>query len=147
MSRRRDRDAERLHAYFEALAREATDRKRGGRGAAPAAERARTIATECERKIRDLGPRYTLRVVLRPLAAIRLSMPVVRGAYHFQRRTAERIVPVIWNPLLQSCEELACDACGTGGFEFNLEVGGNEDAPDRGMALRCGDCAATAGSR
>jgi hypothetical protein len=145
MSRRRDRDAERLHAYFEALAREATDRKRGGKGAAPAAERVRAIATEYERKIRDLGPRYTLRVVLRPLTAIRLSLPVVRGAYHFQWRNAERVVPVIWNPLLQSCEELACDACGAGGFEFNVEVGGPEDRPDRGMPLRCGDCAETAG--
>jgi len=111
------------------------------------AERVGTIATEYERKIRDLGPRYTLRVVLPPLAAIRLSMSVVLGAYHFQWRTAERVVPVIWIPLLQSCEELACDACGAGGFEFNLEVGGNGDAPDRGMSLRCGDCAAAAGTR
>jgi hypothetical protein len=86
-------------------------------------------------------------VVLRPLAAIRLSMPVVLNADLFQWRTAERVMPVIWNPLLQSCEELACDACGAGGFEFSLEVGGREEAPDRGMSLRCGDCGATADTR
>lgn len=51
---RLDRDAERFHAYFEALAHEVAGRKRRGKGAALVAEFLQTIAAEYGRRVRDL---------------------------------------------------------------------------------------------
>ena len=137
LERRRSRDAERLHDYYEALAQELGHRRARGRqlSAARVEEKLASIRAEYERKVRDLDLRYSLRVTLRPVAAAQVEMPVLRGTYQLQWRSTERMLPITWNPLLRSMEPIACDDCGQGGLEMTID--------DR-LHVRCGSCAAGA---
>ncbi len=134
LERRRARDAERLHEYYEGLAEELARRKGRGRQLSPARreEKLAAIRAEYERKIRDLDPRYALRAGLRPVAVAQVEMPVLRGAYHLRWRTAERTLPITWNPLLRSLEPIPCDDCGQGSLELTVD--------DR-LRVRCDACA------
>lgn len=138
MERRRARDAERLYTYFESLAQELGTRGRRERSPAAIEERLATIRREYERKVLDLGHRYRLRAHLRPLAVVRASMPVLRGIYQLQWRTAERRLAVVWNPILSELEPLACDACGAG--EWTFAVGTD-------LSILCAACQARDATR
>jgi len=131
MERRRARDAERLYTYFTSLAGELAGGGRRDRSAAITGERLAAIRREYERKVLDLGHRYRLRARLAPLAVARVMIPVLRGTYLFQWRTAERHVAVVWDPVLSALEPIACDSCGAG--EWMLTVGTD-------LAMRCGPC-------
>lgn len=133
LERRRRRDAQRLHDYFQALAREVDLRKARGRRLTPAQVDAKVAAirAEYERKIRDLDARYALRARLRPTAAMLVDMPVLRTTYHLQWKRAERVLPITWNPLLRRMEPVPCDVCGGGGTEMAI---------DNALRVRCGMC-------
>lgn len=134
LERRRKRDAERLHTYYEALTQETRRRKGRGRqrGSVRTEDRLEAIRDEYERKIRDLDVRYALRIRLRPVAAVRVDIPALRGTYHLQWRRAERSLPITWNLPLQAFEPIACDGCGAGGMEMAI---------DEQLRIRCSDCA------
>ncbi len=134
LERRRRRDAERLHRYYEAMAREVCDRKGRGRARAPATieEKTKAIGIEYERKIRDLDHRYAVRITLRPVVLLRVDLPVLRGSYHLQWRRAERALSFVWNPLLHALEPMACDDCGRGDREMTI---------DERLRVRCPACA------
>lgn len=133
MERRRGRDHERLHAYYESLAREAANPRGRGRhpGRATVDDRLESIHAEYERKVRELEHRYALRVRLRPAAVERLTLQVWQSNCHLRWRRAERALPVVWNPVLHDLEPLACDRCGAGAWAVTV----GED-----LAVRCRQC-------
>jgi hypothetical protein len=139
MERRRKRDCDRLQAYYESLAQEATARK--GRGRSPsqasAEERLATIRTEFDRKIRDLGVRYALRVQLRAVAAERITVPIVQASCRLRWKRADRTLPIVWNPILRDLEPLACDGCGIASRELLV----NEK-----LDIHCLECAKGGGA-
>lgn len=133
LDRRRARDRDRLHAYYESLAEEIHLRKGRGRppGEARVEERMAALRAEFDRKIRDLDVRYAVRVRVRPAAIERITMPILQCACDLRWKRAERAVPVVWNPILHDIEPLACDGCGAAGKEMFV----SED-----LAIRCDDC-------
>ena len=137
MERRRLRDLERLHSYYESLAREAARPRRGHQPArVTAEERFESIRGEYQRKALELEHRYALRVRLRPATVERLTLQVWQSLCQLRWKRAERAVPVIWNPVLRDLEPLPCDRCGVGAWE--LAVGMD-------LALQCARCAETGG--
>ncbi|MBD3336201.1 MAG: hypothetical protein GF355_11860 [Candidatus Eisenbacteria bacterium] len=133
LDRRRNRDAQRLHGYYEALAQEVHRRKTRGRRLSNEEVEAKleSIRGEYRRKLRDLDIRYALRVSLKPAAVMQIDMPVLRATYGLRFRREERNLPITWNPLLGRLEAIACDDCGRGSFEI---------AVDDGLRARCPGC-------
>jgi hypothetical protein len=139
MERRRRRDCDRLQAYYESLAQEATARR--GRGRSPSQvtieERLATIRAEFDRKIRDLDVRYALRVRLRAAAAERITMPIVQGSCKLRWKRADRTLPIVWNPILRDLEPVACDGCGIASKELIVS---------EKLDIHCIECAQVAGT-
>jgi hypothetical protein len=133
MDRRRGRDRDRLHAYFEGLAAEV--RSRGNRRRSldqeDVAQRLATVRRELERKVADLELRYALKATLRPVAAAVIRSPALQSTYHLQWKKETRELPVVWTPLTGDFEPMACDLCGSGGYEFTI----GED-----LRPHCHDC-------
>jgi hypothetical protein len=125
---------ERLHSYFESMAQELSTRKPRGRtpGKTTVEDKLHSIRAELDRKIHDLDLRYALRISVRPAAVERMILPVLVAACHVRWKTAEREVPIVFNPALHALEPLACDDCGVAMRE--VQVGDD-------LRLCCSDCA------
>ncbi|MBU1698607.1 MAG: hypothetical protein KJ970_06965 [Candidatus Eisenbacteria bacterium] len=123
LDRRRNRDAQRLHGYYEALAQEVCRRKTRGRklSATQVDAKLESIRGEYDRKVRDLDMRYALRVRLKPAAVMQVDMPVLRATYDLRYRREERILPITWNSLLGRLESIPCDECGKGSLEMTID--------------------------
>jgi hypothetical protein len=117
------RDRQRLQEYYRALLRE--DRRNAARRAAeddPGQRAAKSKAVELElrRKSAELDERYACRLELTPLALMRVECPSLAVQCQVQRRSASRMIEVIWNALNKELEPLACGRCGISSFTMGF---------------------------
>jgi hypothetical protein len=120
MSRRQERDLQRLFAYHQDLRREAAMRLaalsvRGELTEKQQAEQARerqrldAIAREYQAKVTDVHQKYAMRVELAWLQTLELAMPTQRFTVRIKRRKGERLFMLDWNPLVRKLEQLPCE--------------------------------------
>jgi len=120
MSRRQERDLQRLFAYHQDLRREAATRlaaltARGELTERQQAEQARerqrleAIAREYQAKVADVRQKYAMKVELAWLQTLELVMPTQRFAVRIKRRKGERLFTLDWNPLARKLEQLPCE--------------------------------------
>jgi len=120
MSRRQERDLQRLFSYHQDLRREAVTRlaaltARGELNEKQQAEQARerqrleAIAREYQAKVADVRQKYAMKVELVWLQSLELVMPTQRFAVRIKRRKGERLLTLDWNPLVRKLEQLPCE--------------------------------------
>lgn len=123
MESRLERDRKRLREYYGALKREVGHTKR--RTVAPAtpedtAARKRIVDMELARKLGELAERYQMQAVLQPLLLVRVQVQVLGVQLSVQRKRAQRVHTVYWNPLNKQFEPLCCSQCGAGSYSFSF---------------------------
>jgi len=120
MSRRQERDLQRLLSYHQDLRREAAARlgalaARGELTEKQQTEQARErqrlegIAREYEAKVRDVRRKYAMKVELTWLQTLELVMPTQRLGVRIKRRKGTRLFPLDWNPLARKLDQLPCE--------------------------------------
>jgi hypothetical protein len=120
MSRRQERDLQRLLSYHQALRSEAAGRlaelaARGELTERQQAEQTRErrrlegIAREYEAKVGDVRRKYAMKVELTWLQTLELVMPTRRLGVRIRRRKGERLFPLDWNPLTRKLDQLPCE--------------------------------------
>ena len=120
MSRRQERDLQRLFSYHQDLRREAATRlaaltARGELTEKQQAEQARerqrlgAIAREYQAKVADVRQKYAMKVELTWLQTLELIMPTQRLTVRIKRRKGERLFTLDWNPLVRKLEQLPCE--------------------------------------
>jgi hypothetical protein len=108
--RRHARDHRRIAEYFAQRAEEA---RKPRRRVDPAAIQAKLAALCAERdsKLRELGPRYALRVALAPAAFVAVTTPVALVRVMLRRRKATREIELRLPPSCSSLDQPTCDGC------------------------------------
>lgn len=116
MSRHLRRDVQNTQEYYKALEDEMkTDLKRQNLTLAQREEREakiRELPQEMVRKIDDLRQKYKVEVTLTACAALRLLVPVAQISLELKRHAFRRQLHLIYNPVTQRLDPLACDRCG-----------------------------------
>ena len=120
MEARLERDRKRLREYYGALDREAEGSSTRKNAVPPTAEeiatRKRAVDLELRRKLGEMGERYRTEASLEPIALVSLRMTVLSVELHIQRKQAERLLRLYWNPLTKKLEPLGCSRCGQGTY-------------------------------
>ena len=68
--------------------------------------------------LEELPDEFPVNLQLRPLALLRMSMPVTKVECTLRYKKNQRTLHWIWNPLLEGFEPLACEKTGESGFRF-----------------------------
>jgi hypothetical protein len=110
VGRRLDRDRSRLEDYFASLMADARTPRRAVSEASISAKLAH-LAAEREQKLRDLGPRYTIKATVAPAAILCARVPAARVRLRVRRRKAEAELVVVVPADVRSPDRLACAAC------------------------------------
>jgi len=108
--RRCERDRARLEEYFASLMADARNPRRSVAPEAIAAKLAH-LEAEREQKLRDLGPRYAIKMTLAAAAFVCARFPAVRVRLRARRRKAEREIIVVVPPEARSPDRLPCAVC------------------------------------
>ena len=135
-------DRARLTQYYEEV-RQDLERRR-----ARAADETRRSALkdklaaaqeEAQAKLADIETKYRPRLELELINLMVIAQPKVTLFVHIESRTAQITRTVVWDPLLQQIEPLACDACGNAGARLFLCNGGHL-AHEECLLPSCVDC-------
>ncbi len=137
------RDRKRLRDYYGALKREAGSAATRRRSASPPTneqieDRKRVVNLELLRKLAELDERHEMEALLEPIALVRLEATVLAVELSVQRKRAERVYHVYWNPLIKHFEPMGCSVCGHGTFSVAFT--------DDDVAALCARCLAAAGT-
>jgi len=127
MDARLARDRQRIRDYYQALLREADQKKTRGHALPDPEKRAakkRAVDLELRRKLSELDERYAMQAALLPVVVIRTQLPVLAVDLSVFRKQAHAVRTVYWNPLLKQFEPIACSRCGEGTFTVAFS---NED--------------------
>ena len=124
LNRRLERDLTRLQQYYLTLAGEIEKRlqKKGH----DSEERGRAISrleatkTDYFKKIQDARDKYALEIVIEPVSALRVELPVTIMEVVLQRRKESRLVSIPVNPVTRRLESLVCEKCRGPVVNFNL---------------------------
>jgi hypothetical protein len=111
VARRQARDHERIAAYFAALVAEARAPRRKTEPKAVEAKVAHLIA-ERDKKLRDLGERFAVRVRASLAAAAWVELPAMLVTVKLRRRKEAREISLRVPSGAQSVDRLACEGCG-----------------------------------
>ncbi|MBI5487024.1 MAG: hypothetical protein HY905_06800 [Deltaproteobacteria bacterium] len=116
VSHRLERDVSRLHGYYRAMQAELL-RSAARRAVAPAdAEkillRANGIPGEFQRRVTEARVRLALHVSVRPMIAVRVSVPAVSVRIRVLRRKQERELLLRFDGLRRAFDVPLCEACG-----------------------------------
>lgn len=120
MTRRQERDLQRLYAYHHDLQREAakrlttraareelTDKQQSEQTREH--QRLEAIAREYQAKVNDVRRKYAMKVELAWLQTLELVMPVQRFTVSIKRRKGERQLILDWNPLTRQLDQPPCE--------------------------------------
>jgi hypothetical protein len=114
IEQRLERDRNRIQEYYRALSGEADGSKRRT-AATPSPEevaaRKRAVELELRRKLAEIQENYALRASIRPVAVVRVRLPLLVVPVVIQRKQAIRRYRLYWNSLLKKFEPLACSRC------------------------------------
>ena len=111
VTRRHARDHRRIDEYFAALARDARAPKRRVEPAA-IEQKIAHLSRERDTKLHDLDERYALRVSLRPVALVALTLPAIRIQLRVRRRKRDGELLLRLPATATSLDRLTCAACG-----------------------------------
>lgn len=128
MDARLERDRKRLTEYYNALRREANQKRRRVRStvvsdqAVPdqADDTDRAVTLELRRKLAELVERYAIDATLRPMIVIQTELPVLEVRLMVYRKQARREHVVYWNSLTKSFDPIRCTACGRGAYSLSF---------------------------
>jgi len=115
LARRLGRDVSRLHGYYRAMQEEVL--RAGARRSPDAAAQDKLLArvngipAELERRIAEARTRLGLRVVVRPVAAVLVTMPARSVRLRILRRKASREIELRYGALQRSCDVPVCEGC------------------------------------
>lgn len=127
MDGRLQRDRRRLREYYNALLRE-NHHKKSRSHTKPDPEkqeaRKRAVKLELRRKVAELDERYAMDLTLEPVVLTRMEIPALAVDLSVQRKRAQQMHTVYWNPLLKQLEPICCTRCGCGTFSVAFT---NED--------------------
>jgi len=138
VARRLARDHERIAAYFAALVAEARAPRRKVDPKAVEAKVMHLVA-ERDKKLRDLGERYALRVRASLAAVAWAELPAALVAVKLRRRKEAREITRRVPAFAQAVDRLACEGCGA--------PTGKPAACDDRLHLLCEACAPSAQGR
>jgi len=114
LSRRLDRDQDRLHRYHNDLHRETSDRAgslpEGDPRRVRELQRIAAIAREYAAKLDDLARQYATRVSVQWVQTLEWVVPVHRFTVQIRRRKADRTMLLDWNPLARKLDPPICEA-------------------------------------
>jgi len=111
VARRHARDHRRIAEYFAALIEDARSPKRRVEAAA-IANKIEHMVSERDAKLRDLGQRYAMRVLVEPLALVSLALPAVSIRLRVRRRKREGELVLRLPAGAAALDRPACAACG-----------------------------------
>jgi hypothetical protein len=124
LNRRLERDLTRLQQYYLTLAGEIDKRLQKKERDPEERKRAmsRLEATKADyfKKIQDARDKYALEIVIEPVSALRLELPVTIMEVVLQRRKEWRIVSIPVNPITRRVESLVCEKCRGPVLNFHL---------------------------
>jgi len=116
MERRLRRDIANLREYYQALTDEMeVSLGRSNLGEAQRQDRLAKIAElprECARKVEDARHKYRVNVRLSACAGLRLNCDAVQVLVTVRHRALSRLAHLIFNPVTQRLDPLACEHCG-----------------------------------
>ncbi len=138
VARRQARDHERIAEYFAALAAEARAPRRKVDDKAVEAKVAHLVA-ERDKKLRDLGERYAVRVRASLAAVAWAELPAALVAVKLRRRKETRDITLRVPAQAHAVDRLACEGCGA--------PTGKPAACDDRLHLLCEACAPSAQGR
>ncbi len=124
LNRRLERDLTRLQQYYLTLAGE-IEKRLQKKGHDPeererAFSRLEATKTDYFKKIRDARDKYALEIVIEPVSALRLELPVTILSVILQRRKESRLVSIPVNPVTRHLESLVCEKCREPVLNFHL---------------------------
>jgi hypothetical protein len=140
LQRRKERDHARIVSYFSDLARDAGRVRGRARADAEAlSTKLDHFSRERDAKLADLDVRFALRVILRPVALLRLQVPVARARLRLRRRKEAR--ELFLRLPAEACrfDRPSCEAC-----EQPLD---HPAVCDTALHLLCNACAPEARGR
>ena len=115
LNRRLNKDVARLKEYYGALKEEVQEviRKRELLGEEKERElsKLKAIDMELNRKIKDQQDRYSLKVNVSLVNAMRIMMPASVITLRVKRKDKEKDLLLTWNPLLKELESPVCERC------------------------------------
>lgn len=120
MTRRQERDLQRVHDYHQDLQREAAARlavlasrailsDKSQSEQTREQQRLEAIAREYQAKVNDIRRKYDMKVELTWLQTLELVMPVQRIAVRIKRRKNERLITLDWNPIARQLDQAPCE--------------------------------------
>ncbi len=122
MKRRCNRDTDILEEYYKSYAEEIRSsfrkRKLSEKGIEERKEKLASLPDELAMKKNDLFKKYSIQVTVSPVAALHISMPVVRIIYKVKSRNRKRTISMYWNPLTKKLEPVVCEGCGINATEL-----------------------------
>lgn len=104
---------ERKEAAATVLAEDATPQKKTG-----ARRRLARMEREYLEAAARIGEEQTIAVSAVPFAAVRATIPVTRIEYRVRRRKESRVLALIWNPIIDGVEPMACEGCGRSSYQI-----------------------------
>ncbi|MCU0654686.1 MAG: hypothetical protein MUF64_05170 [Polyangiaceae bacterium] len=112
LGRRKLRDHERIAAYFAELIEEArAPRRKADEGAIRS--KVEHLLAERDAKLRELDPRYTLRVRVHPVATVVVILPSVSVRLLVRRRKESRELRVRLPAQASALDAFCCEGCGS----------------------------------
>jgi hypothetical protein len=124
LNKRLGRDLMRLQQYYLALAGEIEKRFQRKALDPEEQERAgsRLEATQIDyfKKIQDARDKYALEIVIEPVSALRVELPVTMLEVVLQRRKESRLVSIPINPVTRRLESPVCNKCRKPVLNFHL---------------------------
>lgn len=137
VARRRQRDAERIRKYFQAMARDLRKRLRG-RGGAPLQAKLDSLPAEEERRLSSLEADAVVRLRLELVGLAAILMPGIVAEIEIRRRKNARILEAHYDGLARKWLGIRCDGCGASVLAFG--------ACDEAKHILCGPCWDACGS-
>ncbi|MFT3771855.1 MAG: SNF2-related protein [Minicystis sp.] len=111
VARRQGRDHDRIADYFAALIAEARAPRRKVEPKALEAKVAHLVA-ERDKKLRDLGERYAVRITATLAAVVWAELPALNVAVKLRRRKLSRSIVLRVPAFAHAVDRLACEGCG-----------------------------------
>jgi hypothetical protein len=140
MTRRFERDRERIEVYFEDLVRELDKRARKGKlDPAVIADKRRALFADRAAKLEALAARFVLRIELAPIALRTLEVESGFASITLRRRKASRTLELEYDGATRRMVAPRCDGCGGSAVK--------PAACDDALHLLCEACAPRAEGR
>ncbi len=139
-NRRLNRDARRIHEYYQTLIMETRQfiekkslhRDKKEKEQEKGLNKIKAIEAELKWKINDLIAKYNIDIRIEPISFIRVETVAPLFWLTIKRRKMTRLFPLTYNPLLKTFDNLPCEAC------FNPGI--IHWACDDKLHIICGKC-------